>query len=413
MIWKLGRYVRWMVLFSVGMACLLPFGYLLATREGHVIEGKSTGCDWSKSSDAYLTSAKGYQEKALYFLAIENYSCAIQIDPQRMQPYSFRAWALLMVGQFERARDDINTILRAEPHNSIPHVLLYTLYFELGKYDEALTEIDTTLAMNSLESNSYLVRGQIYVKLGNEAKAIEAFNQYFYLQKYSIFEAQAYAEIGFAYKHFGDEELAARYLRQAVALHSDVGTLYLGLAQADRMRADYPAALENLNRAIRLNTPELVSAYTERSAVYMGLKNDAKALGDCQQIILLQPQKPQGYVCKGVVLIDLGQTKNALDHFNQAIRLDKGFISAYGGRAVAEMTMRNYGLALADLNFAIQSEPLVSNHYRLRAQVYTSLKNVAAAIADYETYLRLCGGAAVNPEIVDDIRRLMEKTTNV
>jgi len=410
---KLGRYVRWIVWFSVVTVCLFPFCDLGATQEGQAIEVKTTGCDWSKSSEDYLASAENYQTKALYFLAIESYSCAIQIDPQRMQPYSSRAWALMMTGQFDRASDDIHRVLKAEPHNSAPHILLYTMYFEQGKYSDALVEIDKTLELNALESNSYLVRGQIYVKLNDEAKALEAFNQYFYLQKFSIFEAQAYAEIGFAYEHFGDAEAAARYLRQAVALHGDVGTLYLGAGQADRMRADFPAALENLNRAIRLNTPELIAAYTERAAVYMGLKNDGKALGDCEQIIQLQPQKPQGYTCKGVVLIDLGKANLAVDSFNEAIRLDKSFVSAYGGRAAAEIAMGNYDLALADLNFAIQAEPLVSTHYQLRAHVYTVFKNPSAAIDDYEIYMRLRGGARANPEIVDDIRRLRALVANV
>lgn len=278
MIRKIELYVKFVVLFSVAAAFLIPLRYLLATQEDQAVAVREFGCDWAKSSDAYLTSARNYQEKALYYLAIESYSCAIQIDPQRMQPYRSRAWALMMTGQFERATNDINTIRKAEPYSFMPHVLLYTLYFQQGKYDEALSETDKVIALNAQESNSYLIRGQIYVKLNDEAKALEAFNQYFQLQKFSIFEAQGYAEIGFAYEHFGDGELAARYLRQAVALHGDVGTLYLSAAQAYRMQSNYAAALENLNRAIRLNTPEMVAAYTERAAVHPAIVDDIQRL---------------------------------------------------------------------------------------------------------------------------------------
>ncbi len=408
-----GKWIRAAYLFFVVGIFIFSAMPLFADQEGQSITVKNGGCDWSKSVDDYAASAASFREKALYFLAIESYSCAIQIDPQRMQLYSFRANVLMSVGQFERAKADIQKVHAAEPHNSIPHVLLYIIDFEQGHYDDALAEIANTLELNALDSYSYLVRGQIYVQLNNEAKALEAFNQYFQLQKFSIFEAQGYAEIGFAYEHFGDTAAAERYLRQAVALHGDVGSLYLSLAQGYRARSNYVMALDNLNKAIRLRTPELVSAYTERAAVYMGLKNDAKALDDCEGIIQLQPQRPEGYVCKGAALIDMGQPKQALDHFNRAIGFDKHFVSAYGGRSVVEIMTQNYNLALSDLDFAIQSEPLVSNNYRLRAQVYTSLKNTSAAIADYETYLRLQGGAAVNPEIVEDIQRLQAMIANV
>ncbi len=400
-------------LLFVAMSFLFPYPYLLGVGEGQPLVIINSGCSLAKSIDEFVASARTYEEKALYFLAIKDYSCAIEIDPQRMKLYRLRAGVLIMVGQFERAIDDIKKVLEAEPHNYIPHALLYMAYFEQGKFSEALAEIDTVLELNDADSYSYLIRGQIYVKLNNKAKALEAFNHYFQLQKYSIFEAKGYAEIGFAYEHFGDAAAAQTYLKQAVALHADVGSLYLSTAQTYRARSNFATALENLNKAIRLTTPELAAAYYERAAVYIGLQNDSSALNDCSQIIQLQPQKPEGYVCKGVVLTDLRQNGQAINNFNHAIELDKKFIAAYSGRAFAEINTADYDLALLDLNFAITSEPLVSNHYRLRAQVYTSVDNAAAAIADYETYLRLQGGAEVNPDIVDNIHRLKETLANL
>lgn len=399
------------LLVMVGMI-LLSHVYVGGARD-HLQVVKNSGCSLTKSLDEFVASARDYQEKALYFLAIESYSCAIQIDPQRMSLYSSRAHNLIIVGQYEQAADDIHNVLKAEPHNTIPHVLLTMMYFQQRRYDDALGEINQTLELNQQESYSYVVRGQIYVKLNNEAKALEAFQQYFQLQKLSLYEAQAYAEIGFAYEHFGDPDSAERYLRQAVALHGDVGTLYLSIAQQDRAGGNFELALENFNRAIRLKTPELISAYYERAAVNMALKDDAHAMVDCENIIQLEADKATGYVCKGAVLLDIRQSEAAMNSFNQAIELDENAISAYSGRSVAEIYQRHYDLALADLNVAIQSEPLVSNPYRIRATVYSLLNNSPAAIADYETYLRLAGGAAAAPEIVADIQQLKAKLGNV
>src|SRR5689334_8851488 len=182
---------------------LFPNIHLVEARDSQVYV-KDSGCSLTKSLDEFVASAMDYQGKALYFPAIESYSCAIQIDPQRMPLYSSRAHNLIIVGQYEQAADDINSVLKAEPHNTIPHVLLMMMYFQQGRYDDALREIDKTQELNQQEPYSYLIRGQIYVKLNNEAKALEAFQQYFQLQKLSLYEAQAYAEMGFAYEHFGD-----------------------------------------------------------------------------------------------------------------------------------------------------------------------------------------------------------------
>ncbi len=404
------RRIKGVCLFLAATFFLFPFSNVGA---GNRLVMKNSGCSLTKSIDEFVASASDYQEKALYFLAIADYSCAIEINPQRMDLYRLRAGALTTAGQFDQAIVDIKLILAAEPHNYVPHALLYSVYFEQGQYDDALAEIDTVLQLNDTDAYAYLIRGQIYVKLDNEANALDAFNHYFQLQKFSFYEARGYAEIGFMYAHFGDEAMAQIYLEQAVALHGDIGTLYLSIAQAYRARSNYEVALENLNRAVQLQTPELATAYYERAAVFIGLQDDPKALKDCNNLIQLQPQKPEGFMCKGVVLTDLRQNGQAINNFNHALDLDSQFVAAYSGRAFAEIMTQNYDLALSDLNTAIQSEPLVGSHYRFRAQVYTLLNNEAAAIADYEIYLRLQGGAGVNPEIVENIRRLKEKIANV
>jgi tetratricopeptide (TPR) repeat protein len=385
---------------------------LVFSRETQAVVIKNDVCGLIKSADEYMTLARDYHTKGIYFLAIESYSCAIRIDPQRMELYLARANELIIVGQFQQAIDDIRKFQFVEPNSSIPHALMAGVYIYQANYSDALTEINDSLKLNDSEPFSYLLRGRIYVGLNNEVKALESFNQYVQMQTIPAFKAYGYAEIGFAYEYFGESISSLIYLNKAVVIKPDIGTYYLTNAQHDRARSDFEMALDNLNKAIKL-TPDLASAYYERSVIYVELKDTYRALNDCDKIIQLQPKDARGYACRGIAYIDLGQTAQAIDEFNHAIGLDKNFLAAYSSRAIAELYVANYDQALSDINFAITSEPLNGINYRIRAEIQTSLNHVDEAITDFETYLHLQGGNEINPDIVNKIRRLKAKITNI
>jgi len=369
-------------------------------------------CDISKTADEYTDLGTDYSNRGLYFLAIDSFTCAIRIEPTRMKLYLDRSTMRLVVGQYERAISDAKHVTDAEPDNDSSHFLLSLIYFDQEKYSDALAETKIILEKNNEQPFPYFLRGKIYVELNDKTQALEALNEYVRLQKYSVSLAEGYAEIAFAYEHFGDMIAAIPYFKKATELVPEIGTVYLSQAQKYRAASNLKKALRSLDRAIRL-TPSLVSAYSERAGVYIDLKILSRALEDCDKVIQLQPQKPDGYTCQGVVDIKLGKTTQAIEDFNHAIALDKHFISAYRGRAITALNTGDYSSALLDIEFAIKSEQLNGTNYQIRAQIHTASANVTEAIADYETYLSLHGGADANPSIIEEIQRLKEKIANL
>ncbi|MDI6741883.1 MAG: tetratricopeptide repeat protein [Smithella sp.] len=86
--------------------------------------------------------------------------------------------------------------------------------------------------------------------------------------------------------------------------------------------------------------------------------------------------------CFGSALFDKGNVPEAIAHFDEAIRINPEFISAYNHRGIVYAKTGHRQKALENFNTAIRMKPRDANAYRNRATLYGEMGEYHSAIED-------------------------------
>jgi lipoprotein NlpI len=164
-------------------------------------------------------------------------------------------------------------------------------------------------------------------------------------------------------------------------------------------------------------------AYANRCAVYSAQGRDDKALGDCVQAILLDPDSVIPYqirgdialkrgqsdkaladydsaiqhgaryaaifVDRGNLLLAKGESEKALADFNQALEINHDSVRALVARGAARFTGGDFALALPDFDKAIELAPENSLAWFNRGSAYFANGDAAKATENFKQALTL------------------------
>ncbi|MDP7281625.1 MAG: tetratricopeptide repeat protein, partial [Candidatus Poribacteria bacterium] len=107
------------------------------------------------------------------------------------------------------------------------------------------------------------------------------------------------------------------------------------------------------------------------------------------QMIRLQPDHTEAYCNRGVALTKLGQLEAALDSCNMAIQHQPNFAEAYYNRGVALTELGQLGEAVDSYNRAIQLKPDYAEAYSNRGVVLCNLGQLEEAMDSYNRAIEL------------------------
>jgi tetratricopeptide (TPR) repeat protein len=97
----------------------------------------------------------------------------------------------------------------------------------------------------------------------------------------------------------------------------------------------------------------------------------------------------RSYNIRGLVRLQQGQLKGALDDFDLSITMNPAAGYAYENRALAHKSMGNRDLALADLSRALSVNSRSARALTFRAQIYIADGDLDRAIAEFKQALAI------------------------
>lgn len=139
---------------------------------------------------------------------------------------------------------------------------------------------------------------------------------------------------------------------------------YLVRAQVHLELEDSIAALEDLNKAIKIN-PTSENYYEQRGDLLFYLKDYEASDKDYQQIIALNPGSFMGYMGLGRNLKEQGEYAKAIELFSYVIKIHPNYSSAYSFRAEAYLKMNKYNEATDDIISALSLDKDTKAEYLL------------------------------------------------
>jgi tetratricopeptide (TPR) repeat protein len=109
--------------------------------------------------------------------AIDSYSQAIQLQPDRAVSYYLRAKTRCKLGNKQGAIDDFNKAIQLQPDYLNAYISRGVVRSSMGNTKDALADYDRAIALKPAFANSYYHRGIAKSYLGDRKNAIDDLNK--------------------------------------------------------------------------------------------------------------------------------------------------------------------------------------------------------------------------------------------
>jgi tetratricopeptide (TPR) repeat protein/S1-C subfamily serine protease len=176
---------------------------------------------------------------------------------------------------------------------------------------------------------------------------------------------------------------------QAISINPNLAIAYYARGSALRDWGKYPEALASFHLATQKND-KLYEAWREKSKMLaFFLHQDSEALASINQAIKLNQNDFALYLLQGDILARLKRYSDAVEAYNQAIRLNPQ-PNSYISRGEVRFKMGDKQGAIADFNKVIELNPKSSDAYIYRANFrYSRLRDVEGGDADFSEAINL------------------------
>ena len=332
------------------------------------------------SSEAQINTDQVLQigRNALYFedyvLSIQYFNQVIAAKPYLAQPYFFRALAKYNLDDFKGAEEDATICIDHNPFITDAYELRGVTRQALGRTKEAIDDYDKVLSMLP-ES-----RGILF----NKALAQEDIEDY---------------------------EGAKQSFATLVEHHPSFDGGYLGRARLYLSQGDTIAAVEDIDRVLKINKNN-VNAYVMRADIAISSNKDYKqALSDMDEAIKLQPRYAGYFINRAFLRYNLDDYYGAMSDYDYAIQLEPLNVTALYNRALLKAEVQDFNNAAKDLTQVINLRP---DDYRAlynRAVVYRESKQYKKALADIDRVIEAFPDLAAAYFIRFDIKHSMNERT--
>ncbi|MEG4961984.1 MULTISPECIES: tetratricopeptide repeat protein [unclassified Microcoleus] len=322
----------------------------------------------SKAIDAFIKAieinpnsyiaryAAGLAAKAKrdYRLANIAFSKAVDIKPDLYAAWRQKGDTHYSLREYQDALNAYEkAIEEAEKQNEEDFVLYLwkgVVLYELKRYPQAINAYTKSIELKP-HPYTYDNRGLVYSAKGENDNALKNYNEATRLKPdYAI----AYSNKGDVYDKKKDYDNALKNYNKAIELgyknaniYRKIGNIYYGDG-----KKDYDKALENYNKAINLGYKD-ANIYIFLGYIYSNEKQDyKKALDNYKEALKLDGKNANIYLYMGNVYKEQGKNQEAVENYDAAINLDPKNAYAYNNKGLARENMKDIDAAIADFQKA-------------------------------------------------------------
>lgn len=301
----------------------------------------------NKSAEAYFESGEAKEKAGAYRQALQEFTKAIELDPQNAHYYVARGRVLSNQSQSQMGN-------RA-----------------------AYTDFDMALALDPCCAAAYFQRGQLkqydlYTK--DIEGAISDFTDAIHCDRDFV---EAYEGRALIYMlHKGDFAAAIADYTEAIWLKPLSDHNYLNRGRAKYKLGDVVNGLKDIVASLRLGT--------ELSPTLLFGKSERVVLGELDFVIQANPDPLEAYILRGMSLGFLNEHRLAIRDFDKVIELSPDDWLVYLFRAHTYSRLDDTEQTLIDLNRSIELNPQQAKAYLSRGMVFNRMGELEKAIHDFE-----------------------------
>ena len=370
-----------------------------------------------KKDEEYIVFA--YTSRALTYLnlqdtvkAINDFTAAIKVNPEKESLYEKRAQVYYEQDKYDLADADYRKMIELKPGDVMGYMGLGRNANEQKKWDEAIKLFDYVTKLSSEYSSGYAFRAEAYIgqEKWNEATddiitALtldwdrKALYQIRYLNesattmliaKMKVQSAKTPNEgkwpylIGTVYEENKQYEKAVEFYKDANNKDAS-STIYYRISLCQSKMGDFQQALNSVNQALNIDSTDL-DYLVLKASTYYELGDPKAAISEWDNVLALQPEYAYGYYQRGWYKYLMRDFENALEDFSMCIALDPTEAYAYVCRGDVYSQQGKKELAEMDFKKVIEIEKNPED-YQCIHYAYQGLGQNDKAIAAIDTLI--------------------------
>jgi tetratricopeptide (TPR) repeat protein len=297
--------------------------------------------------------------------AVDQFTKAINLDPDYTQAYVERARAYEALGDFKNAADDLKRALVFEQKKSELFYDAARVNFHLGNYQEALDMANKCISLSSKHEPAYRLLCRIQMAMGDYSNALISINKAISLKD----NPENLYYHGMVAERMKNYNQAEQDYSKAVAKGNNYIDAYLALANLRLQMGKLDQAMENCNILLGID-PDNKEAYLIRSRIYAKRTEYPKAIDDISKVLFKNPEDKDMYLVRGTYYQEFTQHQNAINDFTRALMLDARFSEAIYKRAFSYEQVGDFKSAIKDYETltALSENDLVAQQHLLNAR---------------------------------------------
>ena len=306
----------------------------------------------SQNAKKYFKTGEEFVSAGNYKDAIEQFTKAIDLQPDFADAYIFRANAYEKLNMLKEAAEDYD---RASTFLSNNTVVLYQaarLNYLLGEYQNAIEKADASIILKKTNPDAYVIKAKALMALGRYEEAMATCNTALTLKE----TAENFYLRGLINVELGRFSAAEEDFIKTVGKDPRHVNAYISLAELRLQLDKVQFALNHVNNAIGLD-PNNRRAYLIRSKIYIKQLDYPKAIDDISKNILMNPDDEELYFIRGCYYQDFTQHPNAINDFSKVLMINPKNAEALYKRAFSYEQIVNFKAAIKDYeSLAVLSE---------------------------------------------------------
>ncbi|WP_165074148.1 tetratricopeptide repeat protein [Paludisphaera rhizosphaerae] len=253
---------------------------------------------------------------------------------------------------------------------------------QAGRYAEALQRFDAVLSHHPRDIQTLARRGNVHLMMGRPSKGLEDFDRAIQAQPLYV---SAWSDRGVALVMLGRLSEAEASFTRAIRASQAPAPSLINMADGGALGGGGPSFDVRSPEAKR----ERATPHAGLGQVYYRLNRNAEAIDEYNEAIRLYPSDPNSYIGRSDVRRVMGDNNGALADLDEAVRLGPNYARAHANRGRLLEDMKQNEQAEAAYTQAIAVDPNDVFGYRLRGALRSKLGRNTAALADFESVANL------------------------
>ena len=279
---------------------------------------------------------------------------------------------------------ELNKSVQASPGNPSSYNERAKYYIRNEELDLAYNDIVKVFQLDSMYMPVYSTLADYHLYKSEPAQAKAILEKGLSLNKKSYMTLVKLGELYYLVKKY---DLAFEKINEGLKINKYYSDGYFWKGMIYKDKKEYSKAKSNFMTAVEQD-PDNFKAYMQMGLISIEL-NEKEALDHFNAAVRIKPESTEGFYARGYYYQTNDQLDKAIQDYEKVIQLDSTYTSAHYNLGILRYELKLVDLAFLDFSRAIKTNPKYAEAYYMRGLCEESKGLDQQAIADFEFAISL------------------------